>query len=218
MRKLSRVFATLVVLFVVTPLPAQTSPEWDALMQGNRAFQGGYLNRDLARRLPIADGQAPPVAVLSCSDSRVPPEVVFNRPIAQMFVVRTAGNVTETYATASLEYAVAVLSTKMIVVMGHESCGAIHSALTPEDDGKLTPFLKKLVLEIRKSFGDIPEDQWDAGNRTIVRRATLDHARRVARQLLADSALLREREGETLTIVSAYYNLETGVVELVPVP
>jgi carbonic anhydrase len=216
MRKLSRVVAALVVLFVVTPLPAQTSPEWDALMQGNRAFQDGYLNRDLGRRLPIADGQTPPVAVLSCSDSRVPPEVVFNRPIAQMFVVRTAGNVTETFATASLEYAVAVLSTKMIVVMGHESCGAIHSALTPKDDGALTPFLKKLVLEIRKSFVGIPEKEWDAGNPTIVRRATLDHARRVARQLVTDSALLRDREGKTLKIVPAYYNLETGVVELIP--
>ena len=216
MRKLERVFAAVVVLFLVTPLPAQTSPEWDALMQGNRAFQGGYLHRDLNRRLPIADGQTPPVAVLSCSDSRVPPEVVFNRPIAQMFVVRTAGNVTETFPTASLEYAVAVLSTKMIVVMGHESCGAIHSALTPKDDGKLTPFLKKLVVEIRKSFGGIPEEQWDAGNPTIVRRATRDHARRVARQLLSDSTLLREREGKTLKIVAAYYNLETGVVELIP--
>jgi carbonic anhydrase len=136
--------------------------------------------------------------------------VVFNRPIAQMFVVRTAGNVTETYATASLEYAVLALSTKMIVVIGHESCGAIRSALTPKDDATLTPFLKKLVLEIRQSFGGIPQDQWDARNPTIVRRATLDHARRVARQLVADSALLREREGRTLTIVPAYYNLETG--------
>ena len=216
MQKLSRVVAALVVLFVVTPLLAQTSPEWDALMQGNRAFQGGYLNRDLARRLPIADGQTPPVAVLSCADSRVPPEVIFNRPIAQMFVVRSAGNVTDTYATASLEYAVAVLSTKMIAVIGHESCGAIHSSLTPKDDVKLTPFLKKLVLEIRKSFTGIPEREWDAGNPTIVRRATQDHARRVARQLLADSEFLRAREGKTLQVVAAYYNLETGVVELLP--
>ncbi len=217
MQKLSRVFATVVVLFVVSPLLAQTSPEWDALRQGNQAFQGGYLNRDLARRLPVADGQTPPVAVLSCSDSRVPPEVVFNRPIAQMFVVRTAGNVTQAFPTASLEYAVAVLSTRTIVVMGHESCGAIHSALTPKDDEKLTPFLKELVAEIRTSFGNIPRKEWDAGNPTIVRRATHDHARRVARQLLADSEFLRGRESAgTLKIVTAYYNLESGVVELVP--
>ena len=217
MQKLSRVFVAFVVLLIATPILAQPSPEWDALMNGNRAFVGGYLHRDLGRRLPISDGQTPPAAVLSCSDSRVPPEVVFNQPIGQMFVVRTAGNVTQTFPTASLEYAVAVLSTKMIVVMGHESCGAIHSALTPADDGKLTPFLKDLVVEIRKSFGNIPRDQWNAGNPAIVKRATHDHARRVAAQLLQDSGFLRTRQGAgTLKVVAAYYNLESGVVELLP--
>ena len=217
MRKLSCVLVALVVCLTVTPLVAQTSPEWNVLERANDAFVAGFLHRDLNRRLPISDGQTPPVAILSCADSRVPPEVIFNRPIAQMFVVRTAGNVTQTYPTASLEYAVAVLSTKLIVVMGHESCGAIHSALTPKDDGKLTPFLKDLMKEIRKSFGNIPEREWDAGNPRIVRRATHDHARRVAAQLLQDSEFLRGRErAGTLKIVSAYYNLESGLVDLVP--
>lgn len=215
--RFSRVLAAFIVILTATPVLAQQMPpEWTALMQGNSAFAGGYLNRDLARRLPISDGQTPPVAILSCSDSRVPAEVVFNRPVAQMFVVRTAGNVTQNYPTASLEYAVAVLSTKMIVVMGHESCGAIHSALTPADDGKLTPFLKLLMAEIRPSFRNIPRDEWDARNRAIVKRATHDHAKRVARQLLNDSELLRTRHSaRTLSLAAAYYNLESGVVDLV---
>lgn len=186
-------------------------------MQGNRAFQGGYLNSDLARRVPIAAGQTPPVAVLSCSDSRVPPEVVFNRPIAQMFVVRTAGNVTEAFPTASLEYAVAVLSTKVIVVMGHESCGAIHSALTPKDDGKLTPFLQKLVVEIRKSFGNIPQDQW--GRRQPHDRRPRHARPRPSRGPSAPHGQpIPPRAGKRRNIEDrvAYYDLETGVVELVP--
>jgi carbonic anhydrase len=207
-------FVVVTVLLAATPVLAQTTPEWDAVMKGNRAFIDGYLNRDLSKRLPVSAGQAPPVAILSCSDSRVPPEVIFNRPIAQMFVVRTAGNVTQDFPTASLEYAVAVLSTKLIIVMGHESCGAIHSGLTPSGDAKLTPLLRKLVANLRLSFGSIPRDQWDARNAAIVRRATDANARRQAAQLIATSPFLAERvRAGTLKIVPAYYFLQTGVVE-----
>lgn len=215
MYKLARaLFVVAAVLLATTLVLAQTTSEWDAVMKGNRAFIDGYLNRDLSKRLPVSAGQTPPVAILSCSDSRVPPEVIFNRPIAQMFVVRTAGNVTQDFPTASLEYAVAVLSTKLIIVMGHESCGAIHSALTPSDDGKLTPLLRKLVANLRLSFGSIPRNQWNARNPAIVRRATDANARRQAAQLTATSPFLAEavRTGR-VKIVPAYYYLEKGVVE-----
>ena len=221
MHKLARaVFVVATILFVTTPVVAQKNPEWDAVAAGNRAFINGYLSRNLSRRLPVSDGQKPPVAILSCADSRVPPEVIFNRPIAQMFVVRTAGNATQDFPTASLEYAVAVLSTKLIIVMGHESCGAIHSALTPSGDGKLTPLLVKLVEELRLSFKDvIPRERWNANDPAIVRQATDLNTRRMASQLTATSPFLAEavRSGR-VTIVPAYYFLERGVVERVDQP
>jgi carbonic anhydrase len=215
MYTLARGVFVVTVLLATTSAVAQKTPEWDVVMQGNHAFIDGYLNRDLSKRLPVSDGQAPPVAILSCADSRVPPEVIFNRPIAQMFVVRTAGNVTEDFPTASLEYAVAVLSTKLIIVMGHESCGAIHSALTPSGDANLTPLLVKLVEELRRSFKDIiPRERWNANDPAIVRQATDLNARRMASRLTATSPFLAEavRTGQ-VTIVPAYYFLHTGAVE-----
>ena len=104
-----------------------------ALKEGNaksltdspvRAVQGR------ARRLEIARGQAPFAVLVSCSDSRVPPEVLFGRGLGELFIVRNAGNTVDTVALGSIEYAVAVLGVPLIVVMGHERCGAVEAALS----------------------------------------------------------------------------------------
>ena len=119
------------------PWPKTVTPEaaWQTLMAGNATYVAGALPyTDLAaRRDETAGGQHPPVTILSCSDSRVPPELVFGRTVGDLFVVRVAGEVADSFAIASIEYAIEHDWTKLIVVMGHEECGAVVAALSPDD-------------------------------------------------------------------------------------
>src|SRR5581483_5186957 len=110
-------------LLVTVPATAQTADAlWSSLMEGNRVYVAGKVSfDDLAeRRHHSADHQNPPVTLLSCADSRVPAELVFNRSIDELFVIRVAGNVAGPFDLASIEYAVANGYTKLIVVMGHQ--------------------------------------------------------------------------------------------------
>ncbi len=103
----------------------------DRLKQGNARYLAGEFNeRDyFADRVARAAGQAPIVAVLACADSRVPPEIVFDKGPGEVFVVRDAGNVVSNYGLASMEFAVAVLNVPLIMVLGHSNCGAVAAAL-----------------------------------------------------------------------------------------
>lgn len=223
MRAPLRLAVFTVLLFTAFVAAAQQNPNWSNLMLGNDAYARNLLSAGLVQRPPVADGQRPPVSVLSCADSRVAPEVIFNQSIGQVFLVRTAGNLAartdaklaDQFPLASLEYAVLNKWTQLIVVLGHEDCGAVKSALNPAGDGALTEPLKALVAEIRMSFGGIPRDQWDPNNPAIVRRATDANALRVADKLPKTSTLIRD---SGVKIVAAYYELSTGRVVLLPVP
>jgi len=202
----------LFLLLFAFPAAAQTNDAlWESLMEGNRAFVAGKLTFDhLAdERRQSAAHQNPPVTVLSCSDSRVPPELVFNRSIDQLFVVRVAGNVAGPFDLASIEYAIANGYTRLIVVLGHEECGAVRAALTAADPP--TPSLVALVQRIRESFIGI--DKWSL-ERATVRRAVEANARGSAAYILAHSQVIRDAvQSEHVGLVVAYYNLESGVVE-----
>jgi carbonic anhydrase len=153
----------------------------------------------------------PPITVLACSDSRVPPELVFNQSLGTLFVVRTAGNVADEFGLASIEYAIANDYTKLIVVLGHENCGAVMASLGGGD--AVTPALKALATRIRMSFVGIPYDPKDAAN---VRKAVEANTRASAAQLLAASSLIREAAGTgKVKIMTAYYDLHEGVVKKV---
>src|SRR5881392_2188967 len=137
--------------------PAQNSDAiWQSLMDGNRAYVAGKITFDHLSdlRKHSADHQNPPVTVLSCSDSRVPPELIFNRSIDQLFVIRVAGNVAADFEIASIEYAIANGYTKLIVVLGHEECGAVKEAMSAGEPP--TPSLALLVRRIRESFAAKP--------------------------------------------------------------
>ena len=182
-------------------------------MDGNRAYVAGSLSFDnLAElRRESAGHQNPPVTLLSCADSRVPPELVFNRSIGQLFVIRVAGNIAGTFDLASIEYAVANGYTKLIVVLGHEQCGAVRAALDPSDPP--SPSLVALVQRIRQSFTGI--DHWDVDPATV-RLAVDANARASAAYLIANSKIIRDAvQSGKVGIVVAYYNLTTGAVERV---
>jgi carbonic anhydrase len=208
-----RIPAFLIALLIAIPLAAQAvTPDalWDALIKGNKQFVAGKLAYDKLKeeRTLLRNGQLPPVTVLSCSDSRLPPELVFDQSLGGLFVVRIAGNVSDTLGLASIEYAITKGYTSLIVVLGHENCGAVTSSLAGDDPG--SPNILALAQRIRTSFGGIP---WDGKDPKIVRKAVEANARASAAWLPAQSRIVRDAvmTGK-LKIIAAYYSLETGEV------
>lgn len=191
-------------LFVAATAYAQTTDAlWAELMAGNARYVEGRLDYCGLRPLrnATAGGQSPQTAILSCADSRVPPELIFDRSVGELFVVRVAGNVDETFGIASLEYAVSKGWTKLIVVMGHSECGAVKESLTVPKPDKPTPSLYQLIRRIRASF---------TTNEPTLREATIMNINYTAARLKANPTL------EKVKIVKAYYDVATGKVEEIP--
>lgn len=196
------------------PLIAQEKPEpdacglWNMLRIGNSTFVGGRISfADLVEeRKALVDGQRPPVLVLACADSRVPPEMIFNQSLGALFVVRSAGNVVDEFGLASIEYAVAQNNpqwTQLIVVLGHENCGAVVDSMKPDDPANpLTPSLIALVSRIRRSF---------IMGQTDLTTAIRSNTVASAAWLTAESPLLRNAVmANRVKIIPAYYSLTTG--------
>jgi carbonic anhydrase len=185
------------------------------LANGNARFVAGtpaHPDADAHTRDALVAGQHPFAVVLSCSDSRVPPEVVFDQGLGDLFVVRVAGNVLEPAVLASIEYAVEHLDARLIVVMGHESCGAVKAALaTPAGHGAGSAALDGLLDTVRANVGEVHPAATDTTLREPVRR----NVAAVAAQLVRQSPIVRERvERGTVRIVPALYALGSGQVTL----
>lgn len=197
-----------IVLAILALAQAPADQVWNELVSGNRRFmQGKSEPRDLvARRRELAKTQNPRVAVLSCSDSRVPPEVVLDQGLGDLFVVRSAGESADPLAVGSLEYAVEHLGTAVIVVMGHQSCGAVKAACSGEKAG--SPNLEAVVTPIATSCTKVDKSKPETFD-----LAARDHVHSVAQELLTKSAILKKAADEgKVSIVEAYYSLDTGEV------
>lgn len=219
-RSVSILFVFLVVLGMGLPLAAQQRfpppfPQeptvdslWLDLTKGNTTYHDGalpYTGLKGARKDTV-EGQKPPVTVLSCSDSRVPPELVFGRGVGDLFVVRAAGSVADTFGIASIEYGIAKGWTKLIVVLGHENCGAVIDALKTTDPP--TPSLVALVERIRNSFGGI-----DPNDKDRVRAAVIANTKASAAYLVGRSKTIANAvKDKKVVIIVAYYELESGKV------
>lgn len=183
-------------------------------MAGNKTFAAGKIAFDTLKeeRLAMREHQNPPVTVLACSDSRVPPELVFNQSLGALFVIRTAGNVADDFGLASLDFGILNGYTRLVVVLGHENCGAVKAALTISDPPTQT--LLDLTTRIRMSFIGIPYDWREPAN---FRRATEMNARASAAHLLAASTVLREAVAMgKVRVVPAFYDMGTGEVKALP--
>lgn len=181
---------------------------WSDLAAGNQRFvQGKTARHDFpAERKSLTKTQHPAVAVLSCSDSRVPPELVFDTGLGELFVVRSAGEDDDPISIGSLEYAVEHLSSSVIVIMGHQSCGAVTAACSGGKSDSVN--LDAVVTPIVPSCA-----QMDAKRPETLDLAVRDHVRRVAQDIVASSQVLRKAIDEgKLTIIQAYYSLDTGQV------
>lgn len=177
------------------------------LKEGNQRYVNDKLDgklQDSSRRGQLTGGQEPYAIVLSCADSRVVPELAFDAGLGELFVVRVAGNVANTSSIASIEYAVANIGSPVIVVMGHESCGAVTAAASGGDNGYN---LNHLLAHISPALNDTPDD---ADVNTIVRR----NAELTVNELKNRSSIIRNAVDEgKLRILPAYYNLDTGRVD-----
>lgn len=183
---------------------------WSDLSAGNKRFADGKTRpKDyVVRRKQLAKDQHPQAAVLSCSDSRVPPEILFDQSLGNLFVVRTAGNSADAIGIGSLEYAVEHLGTTVIVVLGHQSCGAVAAACSGEKMPSSN--LDAVVRPVAQSC-TVAKEQKSAGD--VIDFAVHDHVRRAAQDLLANSQILKHAVDEGhLAIIEAYYSLDTGMV------
>jgi carbonic anhydrase len=185
------------------------------LKNGNTRFMKSNLRKDGQAKKDIqklAKGQSPHAIILSCSDSRVPPEIVFDQKLGEIFVIRTAGEVPDVAAIASIEYAVEHLGSRLIVVMGHTACGAVKAAIATIDGGDAgSPALNVLVQDIHPriaAFKGHPSSSAD------VESESWANTRGIAKDLLQRSMILREKvaSGE-VKIKSALYHLDNGKVD-----
>jgi len=185
----------------------------DRLIEGNQRFVSGKAKRDhqsAAYRHELAGGQHPIATILGCSDSRVPVEMVFDQGFGDLFVIRVAGNVVGTYVLGSVEYAVQHLHTPLVVVMGHESCGAVTSALlSAEDRSHEAQAIQDLLSQVGPALKDLDPKLSQAER---VHQGVEANVRQSVRQLQAATELMHPHEGAAPTIVGAVYNLDTGTV------
>ena len=183
---------------------------WARLLAGNRRFVSGRTRTRgvVAQRAALVGGQHPDAIVLACADSRVGPELLFDQSLGDLFVVRTAGNIVDPIVLGSMEYAVEHLHAKLIVVLGHGSCGAVKAACSAEEMPSQN--LVALVQEIRPTVQKLASCFEGA---ELVDRGVRANARHSAQQILANSVILREAvEKGHLKIVTAYYDLASGEV------
>jgi len=206
--------ATLAPVLPAPPLVdrATASPEeiWQDLMAGNRRFaEGKMVGRDvIAARARTAPAQHPYVMVLCCADSRLSPELIFDQNIGDFFVVRTAGNVADEIALGSLEYAVEHLGSRMLVVMGHEKCGAISATLSGGDmpTVNLAALVKKIKPGIEKLKGLVQGE-------TLMSLAVEANVHHSSADVIEGSPIIRrEVASGKFTVAKAVYDLATGQV------
>ena len=180
------------------------------LMAGNKRYAEGKATRrhqDAVRRTEVAKGQKPMATILSCSDSRVPPEIVFDQGLGDLFVVRVAGNIAEAHGLGSIEYAAEHLGSRLIVVLGHERCGAVEATLK---GGEAHGHIQWLVDAISPAVDKARGKPGDALDNAVTSNVAMVVQRLKALML---ASMLVERG---VKIVGARYDLDTGVVELLP--
>jgi carbonic anhydrase len=191
--------------------PAQV---WREMLRGNERFVAGepqHPRQDVEYRAQLAAAQAPHAALFGCSDSRLAAEIIFDKGLGDLFVVRNAGQVISDSVIGSLEYAVAVLDVPLILVLGHDTCGAVQAAINTTDASTppLPPHIAQLIAPIlpavaRATAPDGSVDVLEVGR---------EHLRDTVAELLERSELISDAiAAGTLAVVGANYRLAEGTV------
>ena len=195
--------------------PADTAA-WQKLLDGNGRFVSGqskHQHQDVKRRAELAAGQKPFAVVIGCADSRTSPEILFDQGLGDLFVVRLAGNIVDDAALGSVEFAVAALGAKLIVVLGHEKCGAVKATVgVVNGDPAPANHIASIVEAIKPAAQASKGREGDA-----VENAVLENVREVVKKLKVSKPVLEPlvKSGE-LKVIGARYDLDDGKVEIVP--
>ena len=203
-----------VIGFRCSPAVAQAKVSPDEalvrLKEGNKRFVGGKSakpRQDFSRIKEVAEGQFPFATIVGCSDSRVPNEIIFDQGLGDLFIVRTAGQVSSYASWGSIEFAEEVLGTKLIVVLGHTKCGAVNAAVNlPEVPGHIVTLINAIKPAVGKARKKEPADILDAAIRENI-------AMQVEQLKGLEPVLAkRVREG-SIKIIGALYDLNSGEIE-----
>ena len=186
------------------------------LMKGNERFAASNMeSRDFnSQRQQTVGGQYPKAVILACIDSRVPVEMVFDQGLGDIFVARVAGNFENEDMLGSLEYSCKVAGSKIVMVLGHESCGAVKAACDGVELGNITHLLSNILPAVRLSAEQIDGDTSSA-NPDFVDKTVKNNVKLTVDRIRERSPILKEMEdGGAIKIVGGVYYLSTGKVEL----
>ena len=220
MKMTVRFLCSLVLIFSLYTLAAasDTGPTVDSataqkmLLEGNKRHvdgKAGHPHQDAARRTEVAKGQHPFAVIVSCADSRVPPEILFDQGVGDLFVIRLAGNVLDDAALGSLEYAAEHLGVHYILILGHERCGAVDATVkggeAPGHIGSLVKAIQPAVDKAKGQSGDLLDNAVKANVAMGVQ------------QVKSSAPILKEMVDKgVLTVKGARYDLDDGNVEIIP--
>ncbi|MCK8480244.1 carbonic anhydrase family protein [Psychroserpens algicola] len=187
------------------------------LLEGNNRFVSGnsQATDNSALVNQTIGGQFPKAVVLSCIDSRVPVETVLDQAIGDVFVARVAGNFENTDILGSLEYSCNVAGSKLILVLGHESCGAVKAACDGVELGNITAMLDNIMPAVRKSANEV-DGEANSSNKEFVAKTVENNVKLTIERIREKSQILTEMEDNgDIKIVGGVYSLHTGKVELI---
>lgn len=192
----------ILILFLLLTQVGFAKTSLETLMEGNERFiseKSLHPNRIGERRLETADLQTPFAAIVGCSDSRVPPEILFDQGLGDLFIVRVAGNVVGPVELDSVEYSCLILHSSLVLVLGHENCGAVKAVLAgqTQDIEAVADLIKPAVK-----------------NATSLESAIKANVKSVVEQLRKSPVLAKLMDQKKLVVAGGYYNFHTGKVEL----
>lgn len=180
------------------------------LIDGNKRFvsmKPTHPNQDKNRRDEVKAGQSPFAIVVGCSDSRIPPEILFDQGIGDLFIIRLAGNIVDDTALGSVEYAADHLGTRLVVVLGHAKCGAVTAAAK---GGEAHGHIGSIIQLIAPAIERVKDQSGD-----LVDNAIKENARLVAKTIASSGPILSKMVEEgRIAVFPVYYSIDTGVVEL----
>ncbi len=203
--------------FSPNPTLASEVPEISAnqalqkLQEGNQryvSFKRSYPDQDQVRLKTVAQGQHPFAVILGCADSRVPPELLFDQGLGDLFVIRVAGNILDEGTLASIEFATAELGVPLVMVLGHQRCGAVKATL---DGGEVPGHISRLVEAIKPALLEIQDQKGDRLDNAV--RANV---KMVVKQITASTPILADLvKKDKLKVVGGRYGLDNGIVEII---
>lgn len=187
----------------------------NALIEGNKRFVSENLSeKDLSKDVRVdlsQNGQHPFATILTCSDSRVAPELLFDQGLGDLFVIRDAGNVADTTEIASVEYAVEHLECPLVVVLGHEKCGAVQASI---EGGEVTPNIQQVINKIQPSIDKVKAENKEVEEEELASEIENENAKETVNELLKSTTIKELVDSGKVKLVAAKYHIESGEVEI----